>query len=279
MKIAWFSPVIGDTEAVEYSRLVLEQMAHLCEPRLCCSGPPDRFPLAVPVVDLGAQPAALWDLGPLDAVFYVLGNGLQQHAWTFEMARRYPGIVVLLGPTLHRFFLDYYVQHLRRPDLYVTRMSEHYSLEGLTAAHRILGPSFDAVGARVDAADLRRFTFTEEALRSASGAVVHSRRQGALVRRAWDGPVYETWPPGDAGMGSAAQLSAHEYVQGLLRFAEQQALRGAGSYFAQSESHAVAERMAIQIGRILSGLGAKPGSPEVEAVIAEASRLLSPPPE
>src|SRR5439155_23970519 len=128
---------------------------------------------AVPAVDLPVHPEALWDLGPLDAVFYVLGSGLQQHAWTFEMARTHPGIVVLLDPSLHWFFLDYYVQHLQRPDLYVTRMAEHYGLEGLAAAHRILGPSFDPTRVRARDEDFRRFTFIEEALRSASAAVVH----------------------------------------------------------------------------------------------------------
>ena len=274
MKIVWFSPATGDSEVVEYSRLVLEQMAHLCDPRLCCTDPPERFPPAVPVVDLGAQPEALWDLGPLDAVCYVLGNGLHQHAWIFEMARMHPGIVVLLGPTLHRFFLDYYVQHLRRPDLYVTRMAEHYGLEGLAAAHRILGPLFDPSGTRVQDEDVRRFTFMEEALRSATGVVVHSRRQGALVRRTWNGPVYETWPPGEAASGSALQ-----YAQGLLRFAHEHALGGAADYFAQSASRAVAERIATEIGHTLGSLGAEPGSPQLEAVIAEAGRLLSPRPE
>jgi hypothetical protein len=277
LKIAWFSPVTGDGEAIEYSRWVLGPMAELCEPRLCCTDPPDRFPREVPVVDLAAEPEALCDLGPLDAVFYVLGNDLRQHAWIFEMARRHPGIVVLLDPTVHRFFLDYYLQHLQRPDLYITRMAEHYGLEGLTAAHRILGPSFDPAGAQVENADLLRYTFTEEALRSARAAVVHSREHDALARQVWDGSVYETWRPGAAEMGSGADRSALKYVRGLLRFAERHSLHGAIDYFAQSASHAVAERIATQIGQMLGAVGANPGSDEVEAIIAETSRLLSPP--
>lgn len=277
MKIAWFTPVTGDREGAEYSRWVLAAMKQLCEPCLCCTDPPERFPAELPVVDLIVRPEALWDLGPLDAVFYVLGNDVRQHAWTFEMARTHPGIVVLLGPTLHRFFLDYYVKHLRRPDLYVTRMAEQYGVDGLTAAHRILGPSFDPERAPVRDEDLCRYTFTKEALRSASATVVHSRRHAAVARRVWNGPVHETWLPG-AEIRAASEHSALSYTQGLVRFAEQHSLHGAVDYFAQIAAHAVAERIASQIGHMLGDLGAKPGSEGVEAVIAEAGRLLSPPP-
>jgi hypothetical protein len=277
LKIAWFTQVRGDGEIVEYSRRVLAAMVEVCEPRLCCAEPPERFPPAVPVVDLGASPQALWDIGPIDAVFYVLGNDVLQHAWTFEMARAYPGIVVLRDLTLHPFFIDYYLRHLCRPDLYVARMAEHYGLAGLTAAHRILGPSLDPLSARVEDEDLLRYTFTEEALRSASGAVVHSGSHGALVREVWHGPVHEAWLPGAAGRCAETDRSASKYAQELLGFAAQQSADGAVDYFAQIASRAIAERLATQIGQALGSLGAKPGSLGLEAVIAEAGRMLSPP--
>jgi hypothetical protein len=279
LKVAWFTSVTGEGKAVKYSRWVLDAIAQLAEPCLCCTDPPRCFPPAVPVVDLGAYPEALWDLGPIDAVFYVLGNGHRQNAWTFEMARTHPGIVILLEETLHRFFVDYYLQHLRRPDLYITRMAEHYGVEGLSAAHRALGLSFDPAGVRVPDRDLCRYTFIEEALRSASGAVVHSRRHGAHVRRVWNGPVHETWPPGSAETGSAGYPGgALKYAERLLGFAEQHSFHGAVDYFAESASWAVAQRIAAQVGHTLAGLGADPRSAGIEAVIAETARLLSPPP-
>ena len=194
MRVAWFTPV-GDGAIADYSRGVLAAMVRLCEPRLFCVGPPDRFPAGIPAADLAARPQALSDLSSFDAVFYNLGNDFRQHAWIFDIARLHPGIVVLHEVTLHRFFLDYYLQHLRRPDLYITRMAEHYGISGLTTAHRVLGPWFDPESARVDDDDLLRYTFTEEALRSARGAVVHSRWHGAIVRRLWSGPVCEAWLP------------------------------------------------------------------------------------
>ena len=72
------------------------------------------------------------------------------------MSRLHPGIVVLLEPTLHRFFLDYYLGRLRRPDLYVTRMAEHYGVKGLATAQLVLGPWLDGGEARIEERDLLR---------------------------------------------------------------------------------------------------------------------------
>ncbi len=195
MKIAWFTPVTGDTPIVEYSRGVLETMAEQCETVLCCDRRPERFPIGVRVVDFKAEPDAISELSSCDAVFYNLGNDFRRHAWIFEASERHPGIVVLHSVTLHRFFLDYYLQHLRRADLYVGRMAEHYGIAGLAAAHRVLGPQFDPKGTQVSDDYLRGYTFTEEALPAATGVVVHSRWHGAIMRRLWGGPVCDAWPP------------------------------------------------------------------------------------
>jgi glycosyltransferase involved in cell wall biosynthesis len=59
----------------------------------------------------------------------------------------------------------------------------------------VLGPLFDPGSAQIADDDLRRFTFTEEALAAATGVVVHSRWHGAIVRSLWSGPVCDAWPP------------------------------------------------------------------------------------
>ncbi len=204
MRVAWFTPV-GAGPIADYSRGVLVEMLRLCEAHMFCVGPPDRFPAGVPAADLAAQPQALSSLDSFDAIFYNLGNDVQ-HAWIFDIARLHPGIVVLHEVTLHRLFLDYYLQHLRRPDLYIARMAEHYGVTGLISAHRILGPRLDPENARVEDDDRLRYTFTEEALRSATGAVVHSRWHGAIVRKLWSGSVCEAWLP--AQRPSASSIAA-----------------------------------------------------------------------
>jgi glycosyltransferase involved in cell wall biosynthesis len=193
LRVAWFTPV-QDGAVAEYSRGVLSAAVRLCEPSLFCDRPPDRFPAGIPVRDVTAEPPTLLDLSSFDAVFYNLGNDLQQYGRIYDVARLHSGIVVLHDRTLHRFFLDYYLQ-LRRPDLYVTQMAEHYGMAGLTTAHRLLGPWFEPPSVRLADRDLLGYPFTEEALRSARAVVVHSRSQGAMVRRLWSGPVYETWLP------------------------------------------------------------------------------------
>ena len=216
MRVAWFTPA-GDGAIAEYSRGVLAAMIRLCEPRLFCEGPLDRLPAGIPVTDLAAEPQALSDLDSFDAVFYNLGSDARQHAWIFDVARLHPGIVVLHDPSLHGFFLGYYVQHLGRPDLYITRMAEHYGIVGLTTAHRILGPWLEPDCARIDDQDLLRFTFTEEALRSASGAVVYSRWHGAIARKLWNGPVCEAWLPAQRPTASSVPAQTQSECPGPQR--------------------------------------------------------------
>jgi glycosyltransferase involved in cell wall biosynthesis len=199
LKVAWFTPVTGDDPVVDFSRSVLTAMAELCDSFLCCNCQPEGFPAGVPVVDCAGRPETLPHWDSLDAMFYVLGSDVEQHAWIFETARVYGGIVVLCERTLHRFFLDYYLQYLRRPELYVTRMAEHYGLAGLRAAQEILKPWFEYRNVRLSEVDLFRFSFTEEALRAARGAVVHSGWHARSVRHLWNGPLCETQLPAKRG--------------------------------------------------------------------------------
>lgn len=194
MRVAWFASV-RDGAIAEYSRGVLAAMVRLCEPRLFCHGSPERLPAGIAVTDLAAESEALAELPTFHAVFYNLGNDLREHGWIFDVARTHPGVVVLHDLSLHRLFLDYYLEHLRRPDLYVARMADQYGLAGLTTANRVLAPWFHAGSPRADDADLLRYTFIEEALQSARGTVVHSQWRGTIAKELWSGPVCAMWPP------------------------------------------------------------------------------------
>jgi hypothetical protein len=274
LRIAWFTPVSGREPVVEYSRAVLGAMTQLCEPVLCCNRAPEGFPTEIPVVDLAAGSRPRPEPCSVDAVFYVLGNDLEHHAWIFEMSRDHTGIVVLRDRTLHSFFLAYYLERLGRPDLYITRMTRYYGLAGLATAHRVLGPWFDVRDARLEPEDLLRYTFTEEAVWGASGAVVDGGH-GSLVRSVWGGPVHEAMPPaGDER--SAGERSMLEYARGLLRFAEGVASGTPVDPLAAAHARAVSEQMATHVGTLLGSLGAKPNSPGIEAVISKATGLLSP---
>jgi len=274
LKIAWFTPVNGRDPVVEYSRVVLGAMTQLCEPLLCCNRPPEGFPSEIPVVDLAAGSHPRLDPWSADAVFFVLGNDLRHHAWIFEKSRAHTGIVVLRDRTLHTFFLAYYVKRLRRPDLYITRMTQYYGLAGLATAHSVLGPRFDFRDARLEPEDMLRYTFTEEALWGASGAVVDSGGHGSVVRRSWSGPVHEATLPA-ADERSASDRPILDYARGLLRFAQGVAAGTPVDRLADAQSRAVTEQMATHVGTLLGSLGAKP-TPQIEDVISKAARLLSP---
>lgn len=147
MKLAWFSPVAGDERVVEYSRGVL-----------------DEFNRTAGVRALRVGPEAVLELRSFDAVFYNLADNYSRYGWILELAHRHPGIVVVHDSTLHRLFLAYYVQHLHRPDLYISRMAEHYGIEGLRTAHRVLEASLDAVNGV-------SYPFTEEVCQFATRVV------------------------------------------------------------------------------------------------------------
>jgi glycosyltransferase involved in cell wall biosynthesis len=173
----------------------------------------------MPATDVAAEPRGLGDLPTFDAVFYNLGNDASEHAWIFDIARLHPGIVVLHDGTMHQFFADYYLHHLRRPDLYIRRMAEHYGISGLRTAERALGPWFDAerVAVAVDDDDLTRCTFTEEVLRSARGAVVHSGGHARFVESVWSGPVCATWLPAQRPSASAVAGGTRRDERGRRR--------------------------------------------------------------
>ena len=274
MKVAWFTPVGRDDPEAEYSRVVLAAMVQLCDVLLCCDRPPDGFPSGIRVLEYATATARPADLGSLDAIFYVLGNDVAQHTSIFEMSRLHPGIVVLRDATLHRFFLDYYLGRLRRPDLYVTRMADHYGVKGLAAAQLVLEPWFDGGEARIEERDLLRYTFAEEALRSASGAVIHSGLLEAVVPGRWNGPVCAE--PLPAGLFTSPVV-ARDYARGLLEFAEQRVPRPGARSADDEASRDLAERIAGQIGETLASLGASPDMPGVGPVIQEVSRILWPP--
>jgi hypothetical protein len=182
---------------------------------------------------------------------------------------------VLRDRTLHTFFLAYYLEHLGRPDLYITRMTQYYGLAGLATAHRVLGPWFDVRDARLEPEDMLRYTFTEEVLWGASGAVVDSGGHGSLVRRLWSGPVHEATLPAEDDP-AAGERSILKYARELLRFAEGVAAGAPVDPLADAQSRAVTEQIATHVGTLLGSLGAKPSSPGIEAVISKAARLLSP---
>jgi hypothetical protein len=274
LKVAWFTSVSGDEPGAGYSRAVLAAMAPLAETLLCCDRPPDRFRLTgIRVLDFAAAPRQLAELEAVDAIFYVLGNDVEQYATIFEMSRDHPGIVVLREATLHRFFLDYYLKRLRRPDLYVARMASHYGVQGLATAQLVLGPWLDGADAHIEAPDLLRYTFTEEALRSASGAVVHSPWLDGVASRGWSGPVFETSLP--EGLFTSLGV-ARDYAQSLLRFAERDVPPAGERPGLEAQSRELAERIADEIGETLSSLGASLDAPGVGTVIREVSDLLWP---
>jgi glycosyltransferase involved in cell wall biosynthesis len=192
MRIAWFTPAVGDSGIVEYSRRVLAAMRVVADPVLFSHGPPEGFPAGVPTVDYEADPAALAELPRYDAVFYNLGNHPHYHGPIWDVSRTYPGIHILHDRVLHHFYFGHLVDNRHEPDTYRRTMIEHYGWRGAAFAERMLSrePTL-----RPGNLEIGEFDFLGVAARGAKAVVVHSSWHAEAVRAAWRGPVCTLWLP------------------------------------------------------------------------------------
>jgi glycosyltransferase involved in cell wall biosynthesis len=187
MRLAWLSPAAGNSGIVEFSRQVLPAVARYAEPELWSHGAPQTPPPGIPVIDYASDPEALLRLASYDAVVYHLGNHLAFHRAEYDATVRVPGVVVLHDRTLHHFFAGYYVTYLRRPDLYLARMTALYGERGREVGEAVIAQRGEQSWQRPD--EVLEHAFIEDALANALGAVVHSAGHAAAVSERWAGPL------------------------------------------------------------------------------------------
>jgi glycosyltransferase involved in cell wall biosynthesis len=187
VRLAWLSPAAGNSGIVEFSRQVLPAVARYAEPELWSHGAPQKPPPDIPTVDYASDPEALGRLASYDAVVYHLGNHLAFHRAEYDTSLRVPGVVVLHDRTLHHFFAAYYITYLRRPDLYLARMTALYGARGGEVGVAVIAQHGEQAWRTPD--EVLEHAFIEDALANALGAVVHSAGHAAAVRTRWAGPL------------------------------------------------------------------------------------------
>ncbi|MFZ1994345.1 MAG: glycosyltransferase family 4 protein, partial [Solirubrobacteraceae bacterium] len=200
MRIAWLSPAAGNSGIVEFSRQVLPAVGRYAEPELWSHGAPQGPPPGIPVVDYASDPEALGRLASYDAVVYHLGNHLAFHRAEYDASLRVPGVIVLHDRTLHHFFAGYYITYLRRPDLYLARMTALYGERGREVGDAVIAQHGEQAWRTPE--EVLEHAFIEDALADALGAVTHSASHAAAVRTRWAGPVVDLpMPAYDAQLG------------------------------------------------------------------------------
>jgi hypothetical protein len=118
-----------------------------------------------------------------DLSFYNLGNNYPFHGKIYEVARRFPGIVIIHDPNMGYFFgtVADSPEGRRR---YLRFVARQYGSEGLDEALRMF-----AGKARLDQIMLR-YPMTEAALEGAVGALVHHESLQQQLANSTGLPVY-----------------------------------------------------------------------------------------
>ncbi len=208
MRIAWFTPFCRSSAIGRFSMGVVRELSKRAAVDVWHPVTNEPLEVAARTVRLAAdRHVRARDLDGYDLVVYNLGNHLAFHRQILETARRLPGICVLHDFVMQHFFLAYYLEHLRQPQLYVAAMKRRYGETGSKLASEIVG---GRAGAFLSSDLVLKFPLLEEAVSNAYGVVVHSRFAENLITASYPGPVavldlsYE--PRVEEGAGPRAEL-------------------------------------------------------------------------
>lgn len=163
MRVAFFSPLPPVKSGIaDYSAALLAELRQLCDVQVFPEMP-DHF-----------------DPARFGAILYQLGNN-EHHAFCYEAALRWPGVVVMHEANLHHLIADITIKR-GDWDAYVREVQFDGGPEALAHAQRVrkleVGPDYEGVPM------LRRV------LARSRGAVVHSECVAAELRKAgFEGPI------------------------------------------------------------------------------------------
>lgn len=163
MKIAFFSPLPPAQSGIaDYAAALLDAMRALAQ------------------VDAFAETPASFDPDGYDAILYHLGNN-PFHSYVYEMALRYPGIIVLHEANLHHLIADLTIRR-NDWDAYMREVEFDGGAPALAFAERVraleVGPDYDGV------------PMLKRILSASRGVIVHSRFVADQVKAAgFPGPV------------------------------------------------------------------------------------------
>jgi glycosyltransferase involved in cell wall biosynthesis/SAM-dependent methyltransferase len=164
MRVAFFSPLPPARSGIaDYSAALLSELEQL-----------------VAVTRVAAAPTD-FDASLFDIALYQIGNN-PDHAFCYEAAQRWPGVVVLHEANLHHLIADITI---RRGDWdgYLREVEHDGGLDALDFAR-------DYVRTRQRAPDYEGLPMLRRLLESARGVIVHSRYVECTVRKAgFAGPV------------------------------------------------------------------------------------------
>jgi glycosyltransferase involved in cell wall biosynthesis len=119
-----------------------------------------------------------------DMSIFQIGNNPEFHSDIWQIARQYPGVVVLHDRSLHHLFDGIYRRKHRDLSGYMEVMRRYYGSAGAEAAQH----NFALRGRELDQLAIR-FPLTEHALEGALGVLVHTPQAHQYLRNVLSVPV------------------------------------------------------------------------------------------
>jgi glycosyltransferase involved in cell wall biosynthesis len=184
MKIAWFTPFAVESAIARCSQLTVRELSKQADVTVFTADRGDLLPTNAPVNRfLSADRLTSAELDQFDIHVYCLGNHFGYHGEIFRVSQMRPGLLILHDYVLQNFFLSYWCEHLRLPEIYALEMERKYGFPGRQAAER----SF-ATDERIwESPAVLRFPLIETAITGALAVVVHSEFFLTRIRESFAG--------------------------------------------------------------------------------------------
>jgi len=188
MKIAWFTPFSKKSAIGKYSQIATDELSRNCHVDLWISERDDLLPAKANIFHFDAGEDLTEKLRDYDLAVYNLGDFLPYHKDIYEVSKRVKGVVILHDFVMHHFFYGYYIEHLKRKDLYRCSLERLYGKNGVRMAEGVLS-------GKTGSDQFHEFPFFEQAISGAFGVIAHSHFLNAKVAESFSGPVETIYFP------------------------------------------------------------------------------------
>jgi len=206
MKIAWFTPFSPLSAIGRCSSLIVKQLNRFAEVDLWHpKSDTVRPPVCRTVRIDSAQSMDPEILKRYDLLIYNFGNHISFHKDIFEISQRFPGIAILHDFVYHHFFVEYWLNARKNPDVYVLTMERRYGNAGRREAENSVARNQPPVWETDRVVDYPLF---EDIIGRMYGVVVHADFLAKKVSDFYPGPVAKLSLPYDISRAAVSRTRA-----------------------------------------------------------------------
>jgi len=193
VKIAWFTPLSQESAVGFVSSCIVRELSALATVHVWHPQTTKLRSTSVPTFAFErVQDVDQEQLRRYDLVIYNIGNHLPYHRIIHELSLQVPGVIILHDVVMQHFFISYYLERLRLPELYRAAMEKHYGPVGGRVAEGVIK---GGAATFLNGEDVARYPLFEEAIIGAYGVVVHSYWAQQRIERVATCPVGRLYLP------------------------------------------------------------------------------------